>query len=130
MSLLWRNKQLRIGLAPDRVYISGARSVDLAAADGSWQAPLAALPGALAGSSLTVLPSDTTTRSGPSTMRSFFLRHKSDTVDLLECGFAGVYQLHRRVAQRDGAGGSCGFLELPCARAGNDELAQLVVQHQ
>ena len=49
MSLLWRNKQLRIGLAPDRIYISGARSVDLAAADGSWQAPLAALPGALAG---------------------------------------------------------------------------------
>jgi hypothetical protein len=49
VSLLWRNKQLRIGLAPDRIYISGARSVDLAAADGSWNAPLAALPAALAG---------------------------------------------------------------------------------
>jgi hypothetical protein len=49
VSLLWRNKQLRIGLAPDRILISGARSVDLPAADGSWQVPLAALPGALAG---------------------------------------------------------------------------------
>ena len=49
MSLLWRNKQLRIGLAPDRIYISGARAVDVAETDGSWNAPLAALPAALAG---------------------------------------------------------------------------------
>jgi hypothetical protein len=46
---LWRNKQLRIGLAPDRIYISGARSLDLEVSDGSWQAPLAALPAALTG---------------------------------------------------------------------------------
>jgi hypothetical protein len=46
---LWRNKQLRIGLAPDRIHVSGARSVELAGADGSWNVPLAALPAALAG---------------------------------------------------------------------------------
>ena len=49
MSLLWRNKQLRIGLAPDRIYITGAKSVDLAANDGSWNAPVEALAAALAG---------------------------------------------------------------------------------
>ena len=49
MSLLWRNKQLRIGLAPDRIYITGARSVDLAANDGSWNAPVEALAATLAG---------------------------------------------------------------------------------
>jgi hypothetical protein len=49
VSLLWRNKQLRIGLAPDRIHVSGARSVELAGADGSWNVPLAALPAALAG---------------------------------------------------------------------------------
>ena len=27
MSLLWRNKQLRIGLAPDRVYVSGHKAI-------------------------------------------------------------------------------------------------------
>jgi len=49
VSLLWRNKQLRIGLAPDRIYITDARSVDLAANDGSWNSPVEALPAALAG---------------------------------------------------------------------------------
>ena len=49
MSLLWRNKQLRIGLAPDRIYITGARSVDLAANDGSWNSPVEALAATLAG---------------------------------------------------------------------------------
>ena len=49
MSLLWRNKQLRIGLAPDRVYLTGAKSVELAANDGSWSAPVEALPAILAG---------------------------------------------------------------------------------
>ena len=49
MSLLWRNKQVRIGLAPDRIYITGARSVDLAANDGSWNAPVEALAATLAG---------------------------------------------------------------------------------
>ncbi|TMH70114.1 MAG: hypothetical protein E6H57_08325, partial [Betaproteobacteria bacterium] len=49
MSLLWRNKQVRIGLAPDRIYITGGRSVDLAANDGSWNAPVEALAATLAG---------------------------------------------------------------------------------
>ena len=49
MSLLWRNKQLRIGLAPDRIYLTGARSVDLAANDGSWNTPVEALAATLAG---------------------------------------------------------------------------------
>ena len=49
MSLLWRNKLLRIGLAPDRIYMSGARAIELAANDGSWNAPLAALASALGG---------------------------------------------------------------------------------
>jgi hypothetical protein len=46
---LWRNKQLRIGLAPDRIYISGAKTIELAAGDGSWTAPVEALAAALAG---------------------------------------------------------------------------------
>ena len=49
MSLLWRNKQLRVGLAPDRIYITGAKSVDLAANDGSWNTPVEALAATLAG---------------------------------------------------------------------------------
>jgi hypothetical protein len=49
VSLLWRNKQLRIGIAPDRIYISGAKAIDVAATDGSWQGPLEALPAMLAG---------------------------------------------------------------------------------
>ena len=48
MSLLWRNKQLRVGLAADRIYITGGKSVDLAANDGSWDKPLEALPAILA----------------------------------------------------------------------------------
>ena len=49
MSLLWRNRELRIGLAADRIHITGAKSVDLAANDGSWTAAADALPAALAG---------------------------------------------------------------------------------
>ena len=49
MSLSWRNKQLRIGLAPDRIYVSGARAIELAANDGSWNAPLQALASSLGG---------------------------------------------------------------------------------
>ena len=48
MSLLWRNKQLRIGLAPDAIYISGAKTVDVANGDGSWTAPVEALSAVLA----------------------------------------------------------------------------------
>ena len=51
MSLLWRNKQLRVGLAPDRLYITGAKSVDLPANDGGWSAAVEALSGMLAGKS-------------------------------------------------------------------------------
>jgi hypothetical protein len=49
VSLLWRNKQLRVGLAPDRIYITGAKSVDIAANDGGWTAPVEALGATLAG---------------------------------------------------------------------------------
>lgn len=49
MSLLWRNKQLRIGLAPDRVYVSGAKAVDLPASDGSWAAAVEGLGTILSG---------------------------------------------------------------------------------
>ncbi len=49
MSLLWRNKQLRIGLAPDRIYVSGAKTIEIPAGDGSWSAPVEALAAALAG---------------------------------------------------------------------------------
>jgi hypothetical protein len=45
---LWRNKQLRVGLAADRIYLTGAKSVELAANDGGWNASLAALPAVLA----------------------------------------------------------------------------------
>ena len=52
MSLLWRNRELRLGLAPERVYVSGARSLDLSpGADGGWQQAVAALPGILKGRS-------------------------------------------------------------------------------
>jgi hypothetical protein len=49
VSLLWRNRQLRVGLAPDCIYVSGAKTVELPAGDGSWHAPLEALAGVLAG---------------------------------------------------------------------------------
>lgn len=49
MSLLWRNKQQRIGLAPDRLYISGAKAVELAVNDGSWTAAAEALEQAVKG---------------------------------------------------------------------------------
>ena len=49
MSLLWRNKQQRIGLAPDRLYVSGQKAIELAANDGSWSAAVDALERALKG---------------------------------------------------------------------------------
>ena len=51
MSLLWRNRELRIGLAPERVYVSGAASLELAPGDGGWAAALEALPAILKGRS-------------------------------------------------------------------------------
>ena len=49
MSLLWRNKQLRVGLAPDRIFVTGSKSIDVAGADGSWGAVIDMLPQALTG---------------------------------------------------------------------------------
>lgn len=51
MSLLWRNRELRIGIAPERIFVSGAKSIDLPAGDGGWGAALAALPEVLKGRS-------------------------------------------------------------------------------
>jgi hypothetical protein len=51
VSLLWRNKELRIGLAPERIFVAGAKSIDLPAADGGWAAALEALPEVLKGKS-------------------------------------------------------------------------------
>lgn len=51
MSLLWRNRELRIGLAPERLFVSGAKSLDLPGADGGWQAAVQALPEILKGKS-------------------------------------------------------------------------------
>ena len=48
MSLLWRSKELRIGIGIDRVFVTGAKAVELEANDGSWNAALAALPQVLA----------------------------------------------------------------------------------
>lgn len=51
MSLLWRNRELRVGLAPERIFVSGAKSLDIAGHDGGWQAALQALPEVLKGRS-------------------------------------------------------------------------------
>lgn len=51
MSLLWRNRELRIGLAPERLFVSGAKSIELPAGDGGWAAALQALPEVLKGRS-------------------------------------------------------------------------------
>jgi len=49
VSLLWRNKQLRIGLAPDRIYVSGRKAVELPVNDGTWNAAVDALEAVLKG---------------------------------------------------------------------------------
>jgi len=49
VSLSWRNKQLRIGLGPDRIYVSDARAIELAANDGSWNGPVETLAASLGG---------------------------------------------------------------------------------
>src|SRR3954466_6008256 len=69
-------------------------------------------------------------RSGARPIRSCLLRHKSDTVDLLETCFCVVDQPHGGLPERQRAGGTCHFLALSCRRAGDDQLAQLVVQDQ
>ena len=49
MSLSSRSKPVRIGLGPDRIFVSGAKTVDLAANDGSWNAAVDALPEVFSG---------------------------------------------------------------------------------
>ncbi len=49
MSLSWRSKPVRIGLGPERIFISGAKTVELAANEGSWNAAVDALPGVFSG---------------------------------------------------------------------------------
>ncbi len=51
MSLLWRNRELRIGLAPERIHVRDAKSLEISATDGGWQAPLEVLPEVLKGRS-------------------------------------------------------------------------------
>jgi hypothetical protein len=48
---LWRNRELRIGLSPERIHVSGASSVELPGNDGGWQEAVQALPGILKGKS-------------------------------------------------------------------------------
>src|SRR5437763_7862457 len=69
-------------------------------------------------------------RSGARPTRSCLLRHKSDTVDLLEICFAVLYEPHCGLPQRQRAAGIRHFFQLPRARAGDDQLAQLVVQDE
>src|SRR5262245_42754391 len=73
---------------------------------------------------------DTRMRSGPTHRRVFLLRHKSDTIDLLESGFLGCHELQRRFAQRQGAGGARRRLQLAGGSARHDQLAQVVVEDQ
>ena len=51
MSLLWRNRELRIGLSPERIYVSGASSLELPGNDGGWEMAVQALPEILKGKS-------------------------------------------------------------------------------
>src|SRR3954471_23022175 len=78
----------------------------------------------------TGLPPDTRMRSAQMPMRDFLLRHKSDTIDLLECGFSGLHELHGGFAQGLGAGLARGLFQLARRRARHDHFAQLVVEHQ
>src|SRR5881394_848192 len=69
-------------------------------------------------------------RSGASPIRSCLLRHKSDTVDLLNACFTVIDQPHGGLPERQRAGGTCHFLKFSCRCARDDQLAQLVVQNQ
>src|SRR5688500_1577596 len=74
---------------------------------------------------------DTMMRLAPRPIRRcFLLSHESDTIDLLESGFAGLHQRESRVAQRDGARGARRLFQLARGSARHDELSQLVIQHQ
>src|SRR5207248_2179147 len=69
-------------------------------------------------------------RSGARPTRSCLLRHKSDTVDLLEACFSVIDQPHGGLPERQRAGGTRHFFKFSCRRARDDQLAQLVVQHE
>jgi hypothetical protein len=63
--LSWRSKHLRIGLAPERIILTGARPIEIADGDGGWRAPLAALDPVLAsrkGGEASVVLADAFTR--------------------------------------------------------------------
>src|SRR4051812_19312141 len=79
---------------------------------------------------VTAFVPETRMPSGPRPMRRGFLRHKSDTVDLLESGFAGFYQPHGGFPERNRAGGARSYFELSSGSARHDQLPQFVVQHQ
>src|SRR3954468_19394991 len=63
-------------------------------------------------------------------MRSCLLRHKSDTIDLLEACFSVIDQPHGGFPERCRAGSTSGFFLLSCRSAGDDQLAQLVVEDE
>src|SRR5438067_12286687 len=69
-------------------------------------------------------------RSTARPMRSSLLRHKSDTVDLLKTCFTVIDQPLGGLAERQRARGTRHFLKLFCRGARDDQLAQLVVQHE
>src|SRR4051812_14078765 len=68
-------------------------------------------------------------RSAQRPMRRW-LRHKSDTIDFLQCGFAGIDEPEGGVAERHRARGTRGFLQLARRSARGDQLTKLVVQHE
>src|SRR6478672_11969496 len=94
------------------------------AASTSCSASSAEAPGA----TTTGLAPDTRMRSAQRPRRVFLLRHKSDTIDLLESGFSCLHHLQRGFAQRQGSGGLRRRFQLAHRRARHDQLAQLVVQ--
>src|ERR1051325_11726549 len=59
-------------------------------------------------------------RSGRRPMRTGLLRHESDTVDLLECCFAGLHKPHGGIPERYRAGGARRLLQLSRPAAGDD----------
>src|SRR4029078_11599533 len=57
-------------------------------------------------------------------------RHKSDTVDLLECGFAAARELERRLAQWNGSRRDRRFAQHAHGLAREAEIASPVVHDQ
>src|SRR5260221_13847078 len=69
-------------------------------------------------------------RSAARPTRSCLLRHKSDTVDLLKTCFTVIDQPLCGLPERHRAGGTRYFLKFSCRGARDDQVAQLVVQHE